>query len=316
MEGALMAVYSHRQVEMLGAGDIPQEKITEFFEGVYDYIPIRRGHVDRPALQQTLDILKQGGVVGIFPEGGVWEPNQMRAQTGVSWLSYRSGAPVLPMAFAGTSGAISAATKFKRPLLVITIGDLIPAAKIPTGQGRKTYFENYAEQVMDAVRGMLPPDDPSLQINIKDERFELEISLRDTNSQSIEIPPEYSIHHAEALVKLLHRPTILKIFRFNLQLPIEAVEQLHTEPTAKQIAEATRLMLDAMQSKYAYLLAYRFGPKEGHAMQQGLEALHKLATWADEQEYSLKVRPIRRYYCLGAERHITQVEQDVMESWM
>ena len=140
MEGVLMAVYTPYQVEFLGSGDITQEAITEFFEALYEYIPIKRGHVDRSALQNALGVLKSGGILGIFPEGGIWEPGQMRAQSGVAWLSYRSKAPVLPIAYAGTSLALEVGLKFKRPKLSIIIGELIPAAKIPKDVPRKNYF--------------------------------------------------------------------------------------------------------------------------------------------------------------------------------
>lgn len=87
MEGVLMVVYSPWQVEMLGAGDIPQEMITEFFEAIYQYIPIRRGHADRPALQKALDVLAQGGCWEFSPRGECGTPAEGAAmQTGLEEL--------------------------------------------------------------------------------------------------------------------------------------------------------------------------------------------------------------------------------------
>ncbi len=316
MEGALMAIFTPWQVEMLGAGDIPQEKITEILEALYGYIPIRRGHMDRPALQQALDVLQSGEFLGIFPEGGVWNPGQMRAQSGVAWLSYRSKAPVLPIGYGGTSGALDAALKFKRPRLSIRVGELIPAAKLPKGQGRKTYFEEYAAQVMDRVKDLLPDDDPALAVKLKDERFELPISAHDSAGVTQAIPPGRGITHPEALAKFFHRPMILKIFRFNLKLPIHALEQLHNKPTPAEIKKALSLVLDSITESYPYLLTYRFGPKESERMLQGLQELHTLADWAAENNLSLKIAPVRRYYSTEEGKEVVQTRQEITESWM
>ncbi|PZN13190.1 MAG: 1-acyl-sn-glycerol-3-phosphate acyltransferase [Bacillota bacterium] len=63
--------------------------------------PVRRGHPDRQALRHSLELLRRGEVVGLFPEGtrsrgalGPFEP-------GAGLLALRSGAPVLPVAIEG-----------------------------------------------------------------------------------------------------------------------------------------------------------------------------------------------------------------------
>ena len=316
IEAALMVIFTPWQVELLGAGDLPQEGITEVTEWLYGYIPIDRGNVDRSALRKALDVLKQGGRLGIFPEGGFWEPGAMRAQPGVSWLSYRAEAPVLPIAFGGTLGALTAALKFKRPPLTINIGEVIPAAKIPEDQKRKPYFQSYANEVMQAVKKLLPPDDPSLRSNIKNERFELQVAAQDQEGQAVSTPQHLRIQHSEALTKFLHRPTILKIFRANLKLAIDALQNLHTNPSAAEIYHATRLVIEALEGEYPYLLVYRFGAVEAEKMQLGLEELLALAQWATQVGVDLKITPIQRYYSVKDEKEVVQIEQGVFENWM
>jgi len=316
MEGALMAVYTPYQVEFLGTGDLPQEAITEFFEAIYKYIPIKRGHLDRQALQKTLGIIHAGGILGIFPEGGIWEPGQMRAQTGVAWLSYRSQAPVLPIGYAGTANALGTALKFKRPKLKILIGELIPAAKIPDDVARKTYFETYSEDVLSQIRQLLPADDPAREIKIQNERFSLEVSALNSRGQEVHIPDHLVINHSQGLVKLMHRPRALYLFRFNLSLDISAVEKLHESPTATEIRKACDLILNALHNTHPYLLTYRFGPKEGQAMQQGIEELQKLAQWAEESNLPLRVTPIRKFFSTKEGQDITQTTQETADGWM
>ncbi|MBT3389202.1 MAG: 1-acyl-sn-glycerol-3-phosphate acyltransferase [Chloroflexi bacterium] len=311
IEGALMVLYTPWQVEMLGAGDIPQETITEILEALYLYIPIRRGHIDRNALQKALDVLRQGGMLGIFPEGGVWNPGKMRPQTGVSWLSYRSQAPILPIAFSGTMGALDAALKFRRPRLTIHIGETIPAAKLPNDQPRKAYFEQYAEDVLSQVRALLPDDDPARSTKICDEHFSLELTTDGT-----EIPAQLQISQGEALAKLLHRPLILTIFSFNLGLPTGALEQLDQQPTASEIRRAVAHILAALEGEYPYLLTYRFGPKKSEAMLTGLKELLSLAQWAEDNALELRMTPIWRYTDATTGEEITHSHQTQLAGWM
>ena len=53
------------------------------------------------AVRKTVSILKEGGTIGIFPQGtrctGV-HPNQSSVQTGVGYIAYHSGTTVLPVA--------------------------------------------------------------------------------------------------------------------------------------------------------------------------------------------------------------------------
>ena len=62
-------------------------------------IPVNRGTADLHAMKTTLGYLKEGGVVGIFPQGtrcpGV-DPRTTTPKDGVAMLSYRTGCKVLP----------------------------------------------------------------------------------------------------------------------------------------------------------------------------------------------------------------------------
>ncbi|MFC4768887.1 lysophospholipid acyltransferase family protein [Effusibacillus consociatus] len=65
-------------------------------------IPVRRGAGDRRALTKTLEVLKQGGMVAIFPEGtriksGIIE----EGKKGAAFFALRSGATVIPAAILG-----------------------------------------------------------------------------------------------------------------------------------------------------------------------------------------------------------------------
>ena len=61
--------------------------------------PVNRGNVDTKALKTAMGYIKEGEVVGIFPQGtrrpGV-DPRETPAKEGVAMISYHTGCPVLP----------------------------------------------------------------------------------------------------------------------------------------------------------------------------------------------------------------------------
>jgi hypothetical protein len=316
MEAVLMVIYTPWQIEMLGAADIPHERITQIAADIYKFIPVNRGHFDRTALLKSLDVLRQGGVVAIFPEGGIWDAGRMHAHTGVAWLSYQADAPVLPIGFSGTTGALGAALRLKRPRLTMEIGQLIAAARLPEGQSRKAYFEAFSTDVVEAIRALLPADDPAHRVHVVDERFGLQVAVHATDGSSETYPGNLAIQHATALTKLLHRPAILKIFTSNLNLPTRPLQDLDCESDPDRIAEAVRAILNYLDEDNPYLLAYRFGPQEAEAMRLGLEELLALASWTSGSGLRLTLTPIRRYTSPDQEEKVVQIKQGTFEAWM
>jgi 1-acyl-sn-glycerol-3-phosphate acyltransferase len=315
MEAVLMVIYPPWQVEMLGSVDVPHEKITQAAASIYKFIPINRGHVDRTALVKSLDVLRQGGVLAVFPEGGIWDAGRMRARTGVAWLSYRANAPVLPIGFSGTTGALEAALRLKRPRLTMHVGQLMPAARLPEEQSRKAYFEAFATDVVEAIRALLPADDPARRPRIVDECFQLHVTVQANDGSPQTYPGDLPIQHAGALAKFLHRPAILKIFTSNLDFPTSPLQNLDRECDPEKIARAVRAILDYLNADNPYLLTYRFGPQEAEAMRLGLEELLALASWASRSGLRLTVTPVRR--CTSPDGvEVVQVKQGKFERWM
>ncbi len=61
-------------------------------------IPVDRGKADISSIRAALGILKNKGIVGIFPEGTrVQEENAAEAKTGAVMLASRTGVPLLPV---------------------------------------------------------------------------------------------------------------------------------------------------------------------------------------------------------------------------
>ncbi|SMB98322.1 1-acyl-sn-glycerol-3-phosphate acyltransferase [Thermanaeromonas toyohensis ToBE] len=65
--------------------------------------PVRRGRSDRQALKESLEILRSGQVLGMFPEGTRVRTGELGAfHGGAALLSLKTGAPLVPVAVKGT----------------------------------------------------------------------------------------------------------------------------------------------------------------------------------------------------------------------
>ena len=316
MEAVMLNIYSPRPIEMLSAADMPAERITEIIADLYGVIPLHRGSYDRAALRNALDVLKQKGFIGLFPEGGIWEEGKKKALPGIAWLSLQSGAPVLPIGFNDTTGAMNAGLALKRPRLTMQVGKLISPAKLPDDKPRKVYLQAYADQVMEAVHQLVPQDQYTTEPEIINERFDIKVTILSEDQEEV-LPPEHlRIQQTISLAKFLHRPAILKIFIVNLELPVEPLQRLAEKPSTADLITACHAVLEYLAEENPYLLTYRFGVKGGLAMEQGIQELHDLLAWCQEEGLGIHIEPIRTYYSLKEKQDIQQTEQGIFQTWM
>jgi 1-acyl-sn-glycerol-3-phosphate acyltransferase len=65
--------------------------------------PVHRGRVDRQTIAQTLSILKEGGVLLLFPEGTTAQDGEIHdAKGGMAVFAFKTDSPVVPTYISGT----------------------------------------------------------------------------------------------------------------------------------------------------------------------------------------------------------------------
>ncbi len=111
------------------------------FIGVLGAFPIDRGAGDREALRASLDILKRGEILLMFPEGTRFRDDEVHPfLPGVGMLALRSGAPVVPMAMDGTQRIVGDDGRPGLPALRALVGPPLDLSDI-TGRNSKAYQE-------------------------------------------------------------------------------------------------------------------------------------------------------------------------------
>ncbi|MBG0771645.1 MAG: 1-acyl-sn-glycerol-3-phosphate acyltransferase [Anaerolineaceae bacterium] len=294
LETALMIAFTPGQVEFIGNGDIPFDPNYAFFAKTYGLVPINRGNLDREGLKLALSVLKQNGILGIFPEGGTWDPAQMQAQPGIAWLSYKAQAPILPIGFGGLKGSLGKALHFKHPKLVMNVGELLPPVSIPENRhSLKTNLEKSAAFILEKINELVPEEDLQQFSHHIDEAYHLQIKVSDKIDR-VEIPEDLIVKHGSAYARLLFYPTLMDVLYRNLHLPIRAIKSVNKYLPPEEILPAWRSILEYLETNPGFF-TYRFGIQRGLAVRKSLEELCRLGEWAQKKEYALKINPMRRY---------------------
>jgi len=309
LEAVMMAVYSPGMVEFIGNGDIPFDRSYALIVKAYDLIPVNRGNLDRKSLMTALSILDQGGILGIFPEGGIWDPAQMSPQIGAAWLSYRSQAPIIPIGFGGIRDGLQKAIKFQHPKLVMNVGELIPPITLIDQEGSmKSSLEKSAIDIMDRINALVPEEDLRLVQRKVDEEYTLKVRVYSDvlDGSPIKTPDHLTITHGAAYARFLFNPTMLDVLARNLRLPIRPLMQVSRQSDLNPVLSAWDAILDYLQVNPGFF-TYRFGVQEGLAVEQALKELRALGAWVHASGFLLTLRPIYRFR--NAKTHAQVIER-------
>jgi len=117
--------------------------------------PINRGARDTEAIEYSVELLKQGRVLGMFPEGTRNRGKPMRrGKSGAVRIAIDAGVPVVPVAVLGIPHLHKNwLNPFKRTQLSVQFGQpmLFPA-------GTMEDVQEYTTEIMLEVARMMPPD--------------------------------------------------------------------------------------------------------------------------------------------------------------
>jgi len=135
--------------------------------GVYN---VQRGTSSRYAFNASSAIMRQNGILAIFPEGGAWAEVLRPARPGVPLITAMSQAPILPIGIDGMTNFFPLRPLFNRPKITLTVGKPFGPYHV-TGRGkeRRDQLDQIGEEVMQKIAELLPPeqrgilaDDPKL----------------------------------------------------------------------------------------------------------------------------------------------------------
>lgn len=147
LDPPILGAYSPREIRYMAKRElfeIPLLGPTIRAVGAY---PVDREGSAMAAIKRSLEVLKTGGCIGIFPEGGRNADGSKEARGGVALLASLSGAPVVPAAIVGTDRAKQFAA------MKVAFG-----APLRLPEGRKATredLEKFTEETMGAINALI-----------------------------------------------------------------------------------------------------------------------------------------------------------------
>lgn len=111
--------------------------------------PVRRGESDRKAIRRARELLGEGWIIGMFPEGSRQRVGRLgEAQAGVGLLAMEPGVPVIPVRIRG-SERIMSGMRLRRPRITVTVGKPVDLDIAGMSRGRAAH--EASRRIMAAI---------------------------------------------------------------------------------------------------------------------------------------------------------------------
>lgn len=130
LDAPLIIVTAGRRISFMAKDELKSNVGMRILCYAYDGIWVKRDHKDIGPLKTALKLLKNGGCVGIFPEGtrNGLEKNEGKLKNGASYMAIKTGAKIIPIGI---------------------IGEAKPFTKNTIIYGKPLDFSKYAESKID-----------------------------------------------------------------------------------------------------------------------------------------------------------------------
>lgn len=160
------------EIEFVGGADMPHAPLhMRLLPLLWGYHPLYRGTGAKDSLRAAEGILKQGGVLGIFPEAGNWATVLRPARPGTAFLAVRTGAPLLPVGLVGMNDVFPSLKRGRRAKIQVNIGKPFGPFKADGhGQKLRAQLDEIGHDIMRHIAELLPQekrghysDDPAIR---------------------------------------------------------------------------------------------------------------------------------------------------------
>jgi 1-acyl-sn-glycerol-3-phosphate acyltransferase len=153
LDPLLLQAASRRVIVWMMAREYFEIRALNWFFKLIRAIPVDRNGRDTSATRAALRALKDGSVIGIFPEGRIAPTRELLPfQTGVSLLAARAEAPIVPAYIDGTNRGQEMAEAFSTANRVrLRFGEPF---HVPTGPNGKPDLDISTERIRKEVASL------------------------------------------------------------------------------------------------------------------------------------------------------------------
>jgi len=140
----------------LAADKYKNHPIISYMMNSFPHIWIDRSKADFAAFRAAIDYLKQGGCIGVAPEGTRSKVGSLiEGKSGAVLLAVRAGAPIVPVGIAGTESFAKNLLRLKRTPVIARFGKPFTLSPLDP-QDRNGPLQQATDEVMCQIAAQLP----------------------------------------------------------------------------------------------------------------------------------------------------------------
>jgi 1-acyl-sn-glycerol-3-phosphate acyltransferase len=154
----LLPLCTPRPVRYMAKAELWNIPLVGFILGKFGVFPVARGAGDRGAIGRAAELLEEGQVLGIFPQGTCLPFPDRHWYRGAAKLAIATGATIVPTCLVGTERAMRPG-KFKIgfPRIRILVGEPIEVAKGKPNLAAAKALTDRIEAVVEELRAPYGP---------------------------------------------------------------------------------------------------------------------------------------------------------------
>jgi 1-acyl-sn-glycerol-3-phosphate acyltransferase len=156
----ILAVVLDRPVWFMAKVELFRGPAASWFFHVLGGFPVRRSGYDVAAVRSALEVVRRGRLLGMYPEGT--RARHLQAfLPGAAWVSLATGAPLVPVAIAGTAEALPRGSALpRRSKVTISFGEPMdpgreerPRARLERARELTDHLRTEVEKLLASTSG-------------------------------------------------------------------------------------------------------------------------------------------------------------------
>ena len=146
----LLGAASSRELYFLAKKELFRNKLFGWLINKFNAVPISRGAFDRKGLQRSVQLLEEGKVLVLFPEGTRSKSGRlMEARPGIGKIALEAGVPIVPAYIQNSRKLIQALFKGKE--IGVTFGSPIEPAWLGRIPKNKDGYRLVGQEIMKRI---------------------------------------------------------------------------------------------------------------------------------------------------------------------
>jgi len=146
-----------RPVMFMAKGELYKNRLLSCIVRSFGSFPVERGKFNRAAVIKSHEILQQGKILGMFPEGRRSKVNMMqKAQYGAAMIAAHNHCLIIPVGIYGSERIRGFKWIFSRPKIVMRFGKGFKLENNDTGH--RIDLEKYTDTIMMHIAELIPAE--------------------------------------------------------------------------------------------------------------------------------------------------------------